>query len=120
MKHHKKLLALFAGSALACSGAAFAQTSTTSSKVVSLAAKTEKKPVSNVTRGTIKSMDDRQLVIAHKVNGKEKDLTFQLNGDTQKQGDLKPGAAVTVHYRYENKQDVATMVRADQSKRRPT
>jgi len=62
--------------------------------------------------GTITSIDENKLVLSHKVKGKDESTTFVLNADTKKVGDLVPGAKVTVHYKVENNQNIATMVRA--------
>jgi hypothetical protein len=45
------------------------------------------------------------------VKHKGKDVTFVLNSETQRQGALSSGAKVTVNYRKENKQNIATAVR---------
>lgn len=61
--------------------------------------------------GTITSIDEGKLVLSHKVKGKDETTTFILNADTKKEGDLKTGARVTVHYKVENNQNIATQVR---------
>ena len=37
-------------------------------------------------------------------------MTLLVNSDTQKRGDLKTGERVTVNYRFENNENIATMV----------
>lgn len=115
MKRHNRLLALIAGSALALAGSGYTQVSAAtaqSAPAQKKAAKKAAKSMTSVTRGTIKSINDSQLVVEKKAKKGSKDTTFVLNSETQKQGDLKVGSPVTVHYRLENKQDVATLVKA--------
>src|SRR5262245_25302428 len=66
-----------------------------------------KAPMTHTTQGTISSIDDNALVIKHK----GKDVKFTLNAETQRQGNLATGSHVTVNYREENKQNIATAVR---------
>jgi hypothetical protein len=114
MRTYSKLLALFTGCALALSGAGYAQSTTTKAPA---ATKSGKKAPTSVTRGTVKSINDNQIVIERKVNGKENDVTFNMDSSTQKQGDLKVGTPVTVHFRNEGGKDVATIVRAQTPKK---
>ena len=65
----------------------------------------------HVASGTIASIDDSHVVINEKVKGKEQPMTFNVNSSTQKSGSLKAGAPVTIQYRTENNQNVATSVR---------
>ena len=71
----------------------------------------QKKAATHSARGTITSMDGNQLVITQKAKGQDKPLTFMLNSTTQKTGNLASGSPVTVQYRTENNQNVATSVR---------
>jgi Domain of unknown function (DUF5666) len=61
--------------------------------------------------GTITSIDADKLVLNHKVNGKTEDVTIMLNSDTKKTGDLKTGDRVSVRWRNENNQKMATSIR---------
>jgi hypothetical protein len=72
-------------------------------------AKTAKAATHQAT-GTIKSVTADSLVVTHKVGAKEQDTTFVLNADTKKEGDVKAGAKVTVHYKVEGGKDIATIV----------
>jgi hypothetical protein len=45
-----------------------------------------------------------------KVKGKDKDMTFDLTGDTRVKGDVKDGAKVTVMYKKEGDKMVATAI----------
>src|SRR5262245_466128 len=102
---HKKLLALIAGASLAIAGSGLAQTKApapapAAKKAAKDApAKGLPKVMTSVTQGTIKSISDAQLVIDHKTKAGSKDMTFVMNSSTEKQGDLKAGERVTVHYR---------------------
>jgi len=95
----KKVVAVMTGMLLLMAVAAFAQAPKT--KVTTASA-----------TGTITSVDEGKLVLSHKVKGKDETTTFILNADTKKEGDLKPGARVTVHYKVENNQNIATQVKA--------
>jgi hypothetical protein len=75
--------------------------------------KTTSKTTTRVSRGTITSIDNDKLVLSHKgKNGKAQERTFMLNSKTEKKGSLTPGSSVSVHYRSENNQLVATAVQA--------
>ena len=68
------------------------------------------KAATHQAAGTIKSIAADSLVIVHKVGTKEQETTFVLNADTKKEGDLKVGAKVTVHYKVEGGLNIATIV----------
>jgi len=70
------------------------------------------KAAAHQASGTIKSMDAVSMVVTHKVGAKEQDTTFVLSADTKKEGDLKAGAKVTVHYKVEAGKNIATIVAA--------
>jgi hypothetical protein len=72
----------------------------------------QKKAARHSARGTITSIDANQLVITEKVQGKDKQDTFAMNSATQKTGNPTVGSPVTVQYKTENNQNVATSVRA--------
>jgi len=65
----------------------------------------------HVAVGTIASISAEQVVVNEKVKGKEQPMTFKLDSSTQKSGNLKDGAYVTVQYRSENNQNLATSIR---------
>jgi hypothetical protein len=62
--------------------------------------------------GTVKSVEGDTLVVSHKVGGKEQETTFVLNAQTKREGTMKTGAKVTVHYKVEGGQNIATVVQA--------
>jgi len=68
------------------------------------------------TMGTIASIDGDKLMLNQKVNGKTEEVTIMLNSDTKKIGDLKTGDRVSVQWREENNEKVATSVREMPSK----
>jgi len=117
-----KLVALVAGTAIALAGTGFASQTKSASPSSAPSAKQEAKKADkggskemSVTRGTIKSISDTQLVLERKTKAGSKDMTFVLNASTQKQGDLKVGEHAVVHYRTENNQEIATMVKAEKA-----
>jgi hypothetical protein len=77
---------------------------------------TKHQPASHVTQGTIASMDANQLVLNRKGRGKGQQVTFVLNSQTQQTGNLTPGSRVSVQYREENRQKIASAVREVASK----
>src|SRR5689334_1725971 len=66
--------------------------------------------------GMVTSIDNDKLVLNHKVNGKTEDATIMLNSDTKKPSDLKTGDRVSVQWRDENNQKIATTVKEMPSK----
>ena len=67
-------------------------------------------PDSNVhaTRGVVKSIDDATLVVARPKNRGE--ITFKLGPTLHRDGQIKAGATVSVRYRDEGKEHIATAV----------
>ena len=61
------------------------------------------------TTGTVKSIDSNTLVIS-KPGKKGGDMTFTVNGSTQKDGTVGVGSNVTVRYQTEGKSMVATAI----------
>jgi hypothetical protein len=61
------------------------------------------------TTGTVKSIDSNTLVIS-KPGKKGADMTFTVNGSTQKDGTVGVGSNVTVRYQNEGKTMVATAI----------
>ncbi len=70
-------------------------------------------PATHATRGVVKTVDASSLVIAR---AKGAETTFVLNASTQRQGDIAPGANVSVRYHTEGKDKVATAVSVQQPK----
>ena len=106
-----KIMALIAGGALALAGTGYAAQTTSSTAPAKQVAKNPNKAMTNVTRGKIKSISDNQIVVERKLKTGTKDMTFAINSTTMKQGDLKAGERVVIHYRKDNNQDLATVVR---------
>ena len=80
------------------------------------AAQKTSKPTTHSTKGTIASINGDTLVINQTVRGKPQQLTLTLNSQTQRSGDLVAGNPVTVQYRQDNNQKVATAVRESGAK----
>jgi len=72
--------------------------------------KTQAAPTVNQAMGTIKSMDATSLLLTHKVQGKDTDITVVLNADTKKEWDLAAGAWATRHYVTKDKEHIASLV----------
>src|SRR5881397_414658 len=68
-------------------------------------------PATHFTQGTIASMDSGKLVLSRKRRGKAQQVTFVLNPQTRRYGSLATGARVTVQYREDNNQRIATALR---------
>jgi hypothetical protein len=68
-------------------------------------------PAAHVAVGTITSIDANQVVVNEKVKGKDQAMSFKLDSSTQKTGKLANGTPVTIQYRTENNQNIATAVR---------
>jgi hypothetical protein len=92
-----------------------AQTTTTKSKSnPPAAAETKTKATKGAMHratGTVTSIDNDKLVLNHKVNGKTEDETIMLNSETKKPSDLKTGDRVSVQWRDENNQKMATAIK---------
>jgi hypothetical protein len=95
MRSKVRILTLVAALVVAVSGSAFA------------AHKGEGK---HVAVGTVMSIDNNQVVINEKVNGKEQPMTFKLNSSTKKSGNLATGSMVRIRYRTESNQNIATAI----------
>ena len=73
------------------------------------------KPATHSTTGVVKSITDSALVLSHP--GKHSaDMTFDLNSATQREGTIDTGAQVSVRYRDEGSNHVATAVMAQHGK----
>ena len=68
-------------------------------------------PATHFTQGTITSIDANQVVIAKKVRGKAEQVTFAINSQTQRLGNLVTGSRVSVQYREADHQFAAAAVR---------
>jgi len=61
--------------------------------------------------GKITSINANEVVVSEKVKGKEQSVTYKLDSSTQRSGNLTVGTPVTVQYRNESNQNVATTLR---------
>jgi hypothetical protein len=82
----------------------------------SLFAAAAMKLFTHASRGTIVSINDNELVLEHKNKGEIEVLHFVLTADTVRKGNLAVGAVVSVHYRMENSQHIATSIQSQPSK----
>jgi NaMN:DMB phosphoribosyltransferase len=67
--------------------------------------------------GTVDSVNGTSLVVTHNYKGKSEDSNFVLNSATIKDGTLSKGEQATVYYQIDNKQNVATEVKVNQTKK---
>src|SRR5438552_5964030 len=96
MRSKVRNLALVAGLVMALSGSAFAAKQGGSKHTV---------------MGTITSIDANQVVVSEKVKGKDQSMTYKLDSSTQKSGKLEKGSPITIQYRSDKNQNIATAVR---------
>lgn len=96
MRSTHRNLALVLAFVVALSGSAFAS---------------KKSSSKHVAVGTIASIDSNKVVVSEKVKGKDQTMTYSFDSATQKSGNLAVGTPVTVQYRTENSQNIATTVR---------
>lgn len=117
MKIGMKILATFAVLCLAAGGALVASQGSTPAKSSKAPAKTSavapaKTAAKTMTaNGAVVSSSGNSLVISHKVNGKDEQMSFSTDATTQMSGGTAaPGAMVTVKYHSENGSNMATAV----------
>jgi hypothetical protein len=63
--------------------------------------------VEHAAKGSVVAMTDKAMVVRVK---KDKDLNLTITPNTEKIGDISNGKSVTVHYRNEKGQHVATSI----------
>jgi hypothetical protein len=68
-------------------------------------------PATHFTQGTITSIEANQIVITRKVRGKAEQVTFSINSQTERTGNLVPGTRVSVQYREADHRNIAAAVR---------
>ena len=68
-------------------------------------------PATHFTQGTIASIEANLVVIARKARGKTEQVSFVVDSQTQRSGNLAPGTRVSVQYRETNSQKIAAAVR---------
>jgi hypothetical protein len=61
--------------------------------------------------GTVVSSSSTQLVVTSNINGKKEQVTFVVNPKTKVTVKLKAGEKVSVHYKIEKSQKVATAIK---------
>jgi len=85
-------------------------------KTPAVKAKAAKAQAIHATKGVVKSVDDKMLVLTT-TGTKGKDLTFVLDSTTAKTGTPVVGATVEVRYKTEGKQNIATAVTVSEPKK---
>ena len=113
MRFDFQRFALISGLTVTLSAAALAGQKNTKAKPNPPAgpqAKTSQ-PATHFTQGTITSIEANQMVITRKVRGKAQQVTFAMNSETQRAGNLVAGTRVSVQYRERDKQNIAAAVR---------
>ena len=117
---HLKKLALIASLTLALGVPGWAAQKDTSAKGTHPAATESKSKATHGAMhratGTVTSIESDKLVLNRKVGGKTEDVTLMLNSNTKKPADLKAGDRVSVQWRDENNQNIATSVKEMPSK----
>jgi hypothetical protein len=94
---------------------AYAQTST-AAKPKAKSTTSATKATTHTVNGTVKAMDATTLTVTPS-SGKDKtDLQVMMNSSTTKDGPLAVGAKVSLHYKEENGQKIATAVKASAAK----
>ena len=108
----KKRFAWVAGLTMAlCAGALAGQKDTKAKTNLPASQAKTTQPATHFTQGTITSIDSDKLVLGRKGRGKAQQVTFMLNPQTQRYGNLATGSRVTVQYRENDDQRVAATVR---------
>jgi hypothetical protein len=113
MQFQLKRLALIGGLAVTlCAAILAGQTNTKASKnpPASPQAKTPQ-PATHFTQGTIASIEANRMVISNKVRGKTAQVSFVMDSQTQRSGNLAAGTRVSVQYREVSSQKIAAAVR---------
>jgi hypothetical protein len=62
--------------------------------------------------GKIESLTASRLILARQTKGKEQEMSFALDPETQREGTVAAGTQATVEFRVENNQKIATFVTA--------
>jgi hypothetical protein len=68
-------------------------------------------PATHFTQGTIDSIEANRVVISTKVRGKTAQVSFVMDSQTQRSGNLAAGTRVSVQYREAGSQKIAAAVR---------
>jgi len=68
-------------------------------------------PATHFTQGTIDSIEANRMVLSSKVRGKTVQVSFVMDSQTQRSGNLAAGARVSVQYREASSQKIAAAVR---------
>ncbi|HZM92532.1 MAG TPA: hypothetical protein VFB92_03895 [Vicinamibacterales bacterium] len=77
-------------------------------------------PQVHTAKGAVKFVDSSTLVIHQISPYSGKNMTFVMRPSTEREGDLKVGSTVTVHYENEPDQRIATVVEVAHAKLPPS
>ena len=69
----------------------------------------------NEVTGKVESLTASRLILARQTKGKEQEITFELDPETQREGTVVVGTEATVKFRVENTMKIATFVTAHDS-----
>lgn len=110
-------LAVIAALILAAGAAFAAQSSGTSNtKPATQSATQAEKAVVHHETGMVSSMTGTELVLEHKWRGKEEKTKFMLDSNTKKDGTIEQGKEVTVYFRHEKGERLATEIKLSENK----
>ena len=113
MQFQMKRFAWMGGMTVAlCAAAVAGQTTTKANQnpPASPQAKTPQ-PATHFTQGTIASIEANRMVISSKVRGKTAQVSFVMDSQTQRSGNLAAGPRVSVQYREASSQKIVAAVR---------
>jgi hypothetical protein len=113
MQFHLKRFALIGGLTVTlCAAILGGQTKVKASpnSPASPQAKTSQ-PATHFTQGTIASIEANRMLISRKVRGKTVQVSFVMDSQTQRSGNLAAGNRVSVQYREASSQKIAAAVR---------
>ena len=113
MRFHFRKLAWIGGLTVALSAAVFGGQNGAKAKDKTPASTQAKArpPATHFTQGTIASIEANRVVISRKVHGKIEQVTFAMDAQTQRSGNLVTGTRVSVQYRETNSQKIVAAVR---------
>jgi hypothetical protein len=66
--------------------------------------------------GTVRSITSSELVLAHDVNGTQEETTYKMEPSTKREGTIAKGTYVTLYYKDQNHERMATEVKAEHKK----
>ncbi len=106
----KMELFALAGGLILTAGLAIAGTASTTNGTNTTSSATQAKasPTVHHEMGTVSSVTAKELTLDHTWKGKQEKTAFTLDSSTKKEGNVAQGEHVTVYYRLEKGQRIAT------------